>query len=352
MSEAEAWRDWLLRAIAGSPDDLQIMYGVAGERRLTGARAAVARRLRGLRPGPGRATARSDQLQLDVLRRDRRRAVLARGGRASRPPTTLGRSHGRSFDWLESGWRQPDEGIWEVRGPRRHFTHSKVMAWVAFDRAVKTVERFGRDGPVERWQAAPRGDQGRGARVQGYNAERGTFVQFYGSDRLDASLPPDPARRLPARRRPARRRDRARDRAGAPPRRLRRALPRGRGERRAWTGSRPGEGVFLPCSFWLAAVLAQQGRRDEAVELYERLLSLAERPRPALGGVRPGARAPRRELPAGVHAPRHRRDRVHALAAADDLGATAKRRHSPGTPFSDGGAAILELEAGARRRGP
>ncbi len=178
----------------------------------------------------------------------------------------------KTFDWLESNWQQEDEGIWEVRGPRRHFTHSKVMAWVAFDRAVKTAEKLGRDGPVDRWKAARKAIRDDVLR-SGYNADLGAFVQYYGSDRLDASLLLIPLvgflRATDERvvgTVAAIQRDLTRDgfveryRADA--------------ENIDVDGLPPGEGVFLPCSFWLAAVLAQQGRQDEAVELYERLLSL------------------------------------------------------------------------------
>ena len=184
VEEAGAWRDWLLRAIAGSPEDLQIMYGVAGERRLTEFELPWLDGYEGSRPvrvGNGA----SDQRQLDVygevvdaLYRSRRKGLT--------PSDDAWRLTRRIFDWLESGWREPDEGIWEVRGPRRHFTHSKVMAWVAFDRAVKTIERFGRDGPLDRWKAARKEIKDEVLR-EGFNAERGAFTQFFGSDRLDAS---------------------------------------------------------------------------------------------------------------------------------------------------------------------
>jgi len=176
------------------------------------------------------------------------------------------------LNWLESGWQEPDEGIWEVRGPRRHFTHSKVMAWVAFDRAVKTMQRFGREGPLDRWRSIRKTIREE-VLGEGYSSERGSFVQFYGSDRLDASalliplvgfLPADDPRVVGT--------------VDAIQRELTRdgfvERYRADEENVGVDGLPPGEGVFLPCSFWLAAVLAQQGRRDEAVELYERLLSL------------------------------------------------------------------------------
>ena len=270
VDEAGAWRDWLLRAIAGSPDDLQIMYGVAGERRLTELELPWLAGYEGSQPvriGNGA----SNQLQLDVYGEvvdalyQARRQGLA-------PSDDAWRLTGRIFDWLESSWRQPDEGIWEVRGPRRHFTHSKVMAWVAFDRAVKTIERFGRDGPLDRWKAARKAIEDEVLR-EGYNVERGAFTQYFGSDRLDASCLLIPlVGFLPA----------TDERVVGTVRAIEAELVRGGFVERYRAdeknedvdGLPPGEGVFLPCSFWLAAVLHQQGRRDDAVELYERLLGL------------------------------------------------------------------------------
>jgi GH15 family glucan-1,4-alpha-glucosidase len=268
--EAGAWRDWLLRAIAGAPEDLQIMYGVAGERRLTELELTWLSGYEGSRPvriGNGA----SEQLQLDVYGEvvdalfQARRVGLAASDDAWRLTRKV-------FDWLESGWREPDEGIWEVRGPRRHFTHSKVMAWVAFDRAVKTIQRFGREGPLDRWKAARR-EIRREVLREGFDAERGTFVQYFGSDRLDASLLLIPlVGFLPA----------TDERVVGTVRAIEQELVRGGfveryradEENADVDGLPPGEGAFLPCSFWLAAVLAQQGRYDEAVELYERLLGL------------------------------------------------------------------------------
>jgi GH15 family glucan-1,4-alpha-glucosidase len=270
VEEAGEWRDWLLRAIAGSPEDLQIMYGVAGERRLTELELPWLSGYEGSQPvriGNGA----SDQLQLDVygevidaLYQGRRQGLA--------PSDDAWRLTGKVFDWLEAGWREPDEGIWEVRGPRRHFTHSKVMAWVAFDRAVKTVERYGRDGPVDRWKAARKAIRDEVLR-HGYNAERGAFVQFFGSDRLDASCLLIPlVGFLPA----------TDERVVGTVHAIEHELTRdgfveryrADEENAGVDGLPPGEGAFLPCSFWLAAVLCQQGRRDDARELYERLLGL------------------------------------------------------------------------------
>jgi len=270
VEEAGGWRDWLLRAVAGSPDDLQIMYGVAGERRLTELELTWLSGYEGSRPvriGNGA----HDQRQLDVY--GEVVEALYRARRQGLPPSDdAWRIVRRLLQWLESGWREPDEGIWEVRGPRRHFTHSKVMAWVAFDRGIKIVERLGRTGPVDRWRAARAALRAEVLR-EGYDADRGSFVQSYGSDRLDASLLLIPlVGFLPA----------SDERVVGTVRAIEAELMRdGLVERyRAddenveVDGLPPGEGVFLPCSFWLAAARAQQGRHDEAVELYERLLSL------------------------------------------------------------------------------
>jgi GH15 family glucan-1,4-alpha-glucosidase len=270
VEEAGAWRDWLLRAIAGTPGDLQIMYGVAGERRLTELELPWLAGYEG--SGPVRiGNGASEQLQLDVYGEvvDALYQARKKGLGASDDAWRIAQ---HTFDWLESGWRQEDEGIWEVRGPRRHFTHSKVMAWVAFDRAVKSVEKLGRDGPVERWKAARKAIKDEVLR-EGYNTELGSFVQFFGGDRLDASclliplvgfLPADDPRVVGT--------------VAAIQQGLMRdgfvERYRADSENVAVDGLPPGEGVFLPCSFWLVAVLAKQGRRDEAVALYERLLGL------------------------------------------------------------------------------
>jgi GH15 family glucan-1,4-alpha-glucosidase len=270
VEEAGAWRDWLLRAAAGKPEDLQIMYGVAGERRLTELELPWLSGFAGSQPVRV-GNAASGQLQLDVYGELLDALYQARrNGLAASPDTwRLGL---KLLDWLESGWREEDQGIWEVRGPRRHFTHSKVMAWVAFDRAVKTIRRLDREGPIDRYRAA-RKEVRESVLREGYNADRGAFVQFYGSDRLDASLlliplvgflPADDPRVIGT--------------VDAIQRELMRdglvERYRADDENVGVDGLPPGEGVFLPCSFWLAAVLAKQGRYDEALELFERLLSL------------------------------------------------------------------------------
>jgi GH15 family glucan-1,4-alpha-glucosidase len=270
VEEAGAWRDWLLRAAAGKPEDLQIMYGVAGERRLTELELPWLTGFAGSQPvRVGNDASRQLQLDvygelLDALYQARRHGLVA-----STDAWVLSR---KLLDWLESGWCEVDQGIWEVRGPRRHFTHSKVMAWVAFDRAVKSIRHLDREGPIDRYRAARKEIRASVLR-EGYNADKGAFVQFYGSDRLDASLlliplvgflPADDPRVVGT--------------VEAIQRELMREgfveRYRADDENVGVDGLPPGEGVFLPCSFWLAAVLAQQGRYDEALELFERLLSL------------------------------------------------------------------------------
>jgi GH15 family glucan-1,4-alpha-glucosidase len=270
VDEAGAWRDWLLRAIAGSPGDLQIMYGVAGERRLTEVELPWLPGYEGSRP-VRIGNAASSQRQLDVYGEvaDAFYQSRVQGLHPSDDAWALSR---KLFDWLESGWREPDEGIWEVRGQRRHFTHSKVMAWVAFDRAVKLCERFGRQGPVDKWRLL-REEIHTEVLRKGFDPVRGTFVQSYGSDRLDASLLVIPlVGFLPA----------TDPRVVGTVEAIQAELLRdGFVERyRADEGNvevdglPPGEGVFLPCSFWLAHVLCLLGRRAEAEALFERLLSL------------------------------------------------------------------------------
>src|SRR5262249_23536048 len=179
------WREWLFRAAAGSPADLQIMYGVAGERRLT---EYEAHWLPGYEEShPVRVgNAASDQRQLDIYGEIIDAFTLARehGLEASDHAWRLTRN---LLEFLEKAWKRPDAGIWEVRGPNRHFTHSKVMVWVAFDRAIHTCEKWDREGPVERWRSI-RDEIHADVCANGFDSELGSFVQSYGSKRLDASL--------------------------------------------------------------------------------------------------------------------------------------------------------------------
>ena len=270
LDEARAWRSWLFRSAAGDPSDLQIMYGVAGERRLLEFEVEWLPGFEGSAPVRV-GNAASEQLQLDVYGEviDAFYTGRLHGLEASDHAWQLTR-HLLAF--LEDAWRRPDAGIWEVRGPNRHFTHSKVMAWVAFDRAVRTVETWGHDGPVERWRAV-RDEIHADVCRNGYDADLGTFVQSYGSKRLDASvlliplvgfLPADDPQVTGT--------------VDAIGRGLSRdgliARYEADEENVEVDGLPPGEGVFLPCSFWYAANLALIGRSDEARELFARLVGL------------------------------------------------------------------------------
>ena len=265
--EAAAWRNWLLRAIAGDPSKLHIMYGVHGERRLPEMELPWLPGYEDSRPvriGNEAAT----QLQLDVFGEVMDVLHLAR--RAGLPPDDEG--------WevqlvllrhLESAWREPDEGIWEVRGPRRQFTHSKVMVWVAFDRAIKAVERFGRSGPVDRWRQV-RAEVHDEVCREGFDEARNTFTQYYGSRELDASLLMIPlVGFLPA----------TDPRVVGTVAAIERDLMVNGFVRRYRThedvdGLPPGEGTFTACTFWLADNYQLQGRHDEARRVFERLLGL------------------------------------------------------------------------------
>jgi GH15 family glucan-1,4-alpha-glucosidase len=267
VNEARAWREWLLRSVAGRPDQIHIMYGIHGERRLP---ELVLPWL----PGFGGASpvrignAAHTQFQLDVFGE-----VLD----ASYHAWKHGAGH-REEAWhveealvsyLERAWREPDEGIWEVRGPRRHFTHSNVMAWVAFDRAVKAIEQLGFEGPIERWRAL-RDEVHREVCARGYDAGRGTFVQAYDSTDVDASLlmlplvgflpPEDP---------------RVRGTVDTIARELMHDGFVSRYRTRSEVdGLPPGEASFLLCSFWMVDNLALLGRREEALRMFERLLAI------------------------------------------------------------------------------
>jgi GH15 family glucan-1,4-alpha-glucosidase len=269
-AEARAWRDWLLRAVAGDPADLQIMYGPAGERRLTELELPWLPGYEGSKP-VRIGNAASDQLQLDVYgevldaMHQARRAGLE-------PYDTAWSLQAKMLDYLEQLWQEPDEGIWEVRGPRRDFVHSKVMAWVAFDRAVKAVERYDRPGDVERWRRC-RHEIHQEVCREGFDAELGSFVQSYGSKILDASLLMIPlVGFLPAND------PRVRGTIEAVERELCRdgfvlRYPIG-DEIADVDGLPPGEGAFLPCTFWLVDCLHLIGRQDEARQIFRRLLAL------------------------------------------------------------------------------
>jgi len=267
VDEARQWRAWLLRAVAGKPSQIQIMYGLAGERRLTELELPWLPGYEGARPVRIGNRA-SEQRQLDVF--GELFDTMHQSWRAGIGPGEDGwRLEKDLLGFLEQIWREPDEGIWEVRGPRRHFTHSKMMAWVAVDRAIKAVERFGMEGPVDRWRAMREAIHAEICE-RGYHTNRGAFVQSYGSDRLDASLLMMPlVGFLPAVD------PRVRGTIDA----ISRELTTGGFVARYAThpdidGLPPGEGAFLLCSFWLADALALLGRRDEARRLFEQLLSI------------------------------------------------------------------------------
>jgi GH15 family glucan-1,4-alpha-glucosidase len=266
--EAKAWQQWLLRAIAGSPDQVQIMYGLAGQRFLpereipwlTGYENSKPVRI---------GNAASEQLQLDIYGE-----VLAAFHHAL---SRMGKDGEQSFsmlramvEHLETIWQEPDEGIWETRGGRQHFTYSKMMAWVAFDRAIKAAGMLHANAPVERWQKV-RTKIHDEICTRGYNEKLGSFVQSYGSEHLDASLLLMPLTGF------------------LPP-----EDPRVKGTIKAIEGNLmsgglvlryntekvsdglpPGEGVFLACSFWMVSALKLQGRDADARKLFERVLSLA-----------------------------------------------------------------------------
>jgi GH15 family glucan-1,4-alpha-glucosidase len=266
--EATDWMWWLVRAAAGDPEQLQIMYGPAGERRLTefpapwlpGYESSVPVRI---------GNAASEQFQLDVfgelmdaMDRARHHGIASDGVVWDLQLALLG--------FVENHWHEPDDGIWEVRGPRRHFTHSRVMAWVAADRAVRAVERYGLEGPVDRWRAL-RDTIHAEVCDQGWDAKVGAFTQYYGATELDASvlmiplvgfLPPEDPRVVST--------------VDAIQREL---VVDGfvlRYQNASGVDGLSGrEGAFLPCTFWLADCLALIGRLDEAKSTFERLLGLA-----------------------------------------------------------------------------
>jgi GH15 family glucan-1,4-alpha-glucosidase len=270
QQEAVAWRDWLLRAAAGDPADLQTLYGAAGERRLpeyevpwlAGYEASTPVRV---------GNAATEQRQLDVYGEVMDALHLSRQKAAHDDGDAWGLQR-VLLDFLETAWQEPDEGIWEVRGPRRQFTHSKVMTWVAFDRAIKDATRYGFDAPIDKWRAL-RDDIHDTVVREGFNTDRNSFVQYFGADRPDASLLMIPlVGFLPA------------------------TDPRVHGtvdliERELLTdgfvmryphdeqcedvdGLPPGEGAFLPCTFWLADCYAAMGRHDDARAVFDRLLAL------------------------------------------------------------------------------
>ncbi len=267
--EARAWRNWLLRAVAGDPANAQILYGVAGERRVPEFELDWLAGYAGSRPVRV-GNAAHEQCQLDVYGEVMDALHQARG--VGLPSDDHAWSlQATLMDYLEGVWSMPDEGIWEVRGPRRHFTHSKVLAWVAFDRAVDSIERFGLPGPLDRWRRI-RAEIHEEVCREAFHVELNSFTQSYGSTELDAStlliplvgfLPPDDPRVLGTI--DAIQRDLTRDGF------VERYRPQAHNDVDGLPG---GEGVFLPCSFWLVDALLMAERDDEARALFERLLSI------------------------------------------------------------------------------
>jgi GH15 family glucan-1,4-alpha-glucosidase len=268
MDEARAWREWLLRAIAGTPERLQILYGVAGERRVAETEIPWLSGYENSRPvriGNGAV----DQLQLDVYGEVMDTLWLARNYELD-PNEDAWRMQRGLMKYLAKSWREPDEGLWEVRGGRQHFVHSKVLAWVAADRAVRTLEEFPElGGPIDDYRAM-RDEIFHDVCEHGYDKERNTFTQYYGSTSLDASLllipqvgflPPDD------------------ERVRGTLRAVQRELAVDGFLRRYNTeedvdGLRGDEGAFLACSFWLVDALVLDGQVQAGRELFERLLQL------------------------------------------------------------------------------
>jgi GH15 family glucan-1,4-alpha-glucosidase len=265
--EAKAWREWLHRALAGTPDDLQMMYGIFGERRLAEWEVPWLPGYQGAAP-VRIGNAASGQLQLDVWGEMMSALHLAREGGLAAWPSGWDMQR-TALEHLEVIWTQPDDGIWEVRGGRQHFTHSKVMAWMAFDRTIKDAEKYQLDAPLDRWRQV-RDEIHRTVCEHGYNAKKATFTQCFAGNELDASLLliahtgflPIADPRV----------------AGTIAAIERELLIDGfvmRYRTESGTDGLPaGEGVFIPCSFWLADAYLLQGRDAEAAALIDRILAL------------------------------------------------------------------------------
>jgi GH15 family glucan-1,4-alpha-glucosidase len=268
LDEAREWREWLLRAVAGSPAEMNIVYGLRGERRLTELELPWLEGYEKSRP-VRTGNAAYKQYQLDIFGEVAN--TLFQGRQAGLgPPQHRGVEMAVAMmDFLETGWEQPDEGIWEVRGPRRHFVHSKVMAWVAADRVVKSVEMGRLEGDVERWRKLRDAIHEQVCR-QGFNADLNSFVQYYGGKHLDAAilmmplvgfLPANDARVIGT--------------VKAVETQLVENGFVGRyTQDPAVDGLPHGEATFLPCSFWLADNYELQGRHADAVRMFERLLAI------------------------------------------------------------------------------
>jgi GH15 family glucan-1,4-alpha-glucosidase len=268
LDEARAWFRWLLRAAAGNPDQLQIMYGVAGERRLPELELDWLPGYESSQPVRV-GNAASLQFQLDVFGELMEAIDLARNAGAGTDPVVWDLQRVLT-EFVENHWDEPDQGIWELRGPPQRLVYSRVMAWVAMDRAVKSIEQFGLDGPAARWRKV-RDAIHEQVCTQGYNAEIGSFTQAYGSKELDASLLLIPRMGfLPT----------TDSRVIGTIEAVQRDLVEDgfvlRYRSSSGVDGLPGEeGAFLPCTLWLVAGLAQLGRTDEALGFFNRVLSVA-----------------------------------------------------------------------------
>ncbi|MGC0772878.1 MAG: glycoside hydrolase family 15 protein [Candidatus Acidiferrum sp.] len=266
--EAREWREWLLRAVAGSPSELNILYGLHGERRLTELELPWL-------PGYAKSvpvrtgTAAYGQFQLDIYGEISNTLFQCRQAGLD-PPKDEGEDVAQALlEFLETVWQQPDDGIWEVRGPRRNFVHSKMMAWVAVDRAIRSAEQGWFSGDVARWKALRNTIHDEVCR-QGFDAGLNSFVQYYGSKHLDASLlmmplfgflPPEDPRVIGTVR-------------AIETNLIENGFVARYAQGAAADGMPHGEGKFLACSFWLADNYVLQNRRDDAVRLFERLLAI------------------------------------------------------------------------------
>jgi GH15 family glucan-1,4-alpha-glucosidase len=329
VEEARAWREWLLRAVAGDPADLKIMYGVDGTRRLPEQELPW---LAGYESSPpvriGNGAA--DQFQLDVWGEvlDGLHVARERGLVGSVDAWDLQRA---LMDFLEGAWDEPDNGLWEVRGPRRHFVHSKVMAWAGADRMVKAVEQFGLEGPVDRWRALRQAIHA-DVCARGYDADRGTFTQYYGSTELDASLLLIPrVGFLPY----ADQRVRGTVRAVEQDLLEDGFLLRYRTEAGV-DGLEGKEGAFLACSFWLVNALHGVGPHRGGALAVRAAAVPAQRRRAAGRGVGPALPAAGRQLPAGVQ-PRAAgglRRHLERRAAVDGAARGSLSRFGAGAPLA------------------
>jgi GH15 family glucan-1,4-alpha-glucosidase len=268
LEEAREWREWLLRAVAGSPSELNILYGLHGERRLTELELPWLPGYENSAP-VRTGNAAYTQYQLDIFGEVVNTLYQAR--EAGLPPPRYARSEiaPAMLEFLETGWEKPDEGIWEVRGPRRHFVHSKMMAWVAVDRLIRSAEKGHFTTDVARWNKLREAIHEQVCRL-GFDADMNSFVQYYGSKHLDASilqmplvgfLPADDARVIGTVK-------------AIETHLIKNGFVGRYTQDPAVDGLPHGEGTFLPCSFWLADNYELQGRHEEAVRLFERLLEI------------------------------------------------------------------------------